>query len=79
MHPDTLIRIACCTWLSAPDSGLSPAQHAWLRTRLQSRTPLTPQERARLQAPLVLWCRRHGMGDQVAAQFEAREPLREKT
>lgn len=69
-HPDSLVRIACATWLTADDSGLTQAQQDWLRTRLQSMTPLSPVEKARLKAPLLVWCRRRGIAEKVAAQFE---------
>ena len=71
-HPDTLPRLACCLWLTALDSGLTKAQAAWLRTRLHSRAPFTPQERARVRPALLAWCAQHGL-DVVAQAWPGTE------
>jgi len=75
---DTLLRMALTCWCIDPAHGLTPAQHAWLTARLAARTPLTPEERARLRAPLLAWCRRVGgarLATVVACQYELCDPL----
>ena len=65
----TTLRTALTCWCIDPDHGMTPPQHAWLTIRLAARTPLTPEERARLRAPLLAWCRRCG-GERLAAMVE---------
>ena len=66
---DTLLRMALTCWCVDPEHGQTPSQHAWLTTRLTARTLLTPEERARLRAPLLAWCQRCG-GERLAAMVE---------
>ena len=73
VHPHTGLRIALCVWLTALDSGLSLEQQDWLRTRLHSRAPFTPQELARLKAPLLVWGVRQGMGERLADYLQDKE------
>ena len=67
-HPDTVLRIACAAYLTAPDSALTSAQADWLRARLQSQEAFTIEERQKIKAPLLAWCARRGIEVKVAAQ-----------
>ena len=53
----TVMRMALCLWLCDDASGLTQAQAAWLRARLD-RPDWVPSsgERAALRTPLLQWC-----------------------
>lgn len=70
---DRTLRTALSLWLTAVDSGLTPAQASWLRTRLRSVAPLTDAEKGKLRGPLLAWGRRQGIAAKIAAHFEAGE------
>ena len=65
----TVLRMALACWSIDPDHRMTPSQHAWLTMRLNDHTPLTPEERARLRAPLLAWAARLG-GERLAAVME---------
>ncbi len=70
---DTVLRMALVCWSIDPDHGMTPAQHAWLTTRLKDHTSLTSEERAQLREPLLAWCTRLGrerLQAVVARQYE---------
>lgn len=62
----TTLRMALMCWSVDPDHGMTPSQHLWVTTRLKDHTPLPPEERARLRAPLLAWAARFG-GERLAA------------
>ena len=52
---DTILRLALAMWAADVRSTCTPAQRAWIITRLQSRAPLSREERAKLHGPLFAW------------------------
>ena len=66
---DTVLRMALTCWCVDLGHGMTSEQHAWLTARLAERTPLTPEERARVRAPLLTWAARIG-GERLTAVLE---------
>jgi hypothetical protein len=54
-HPDIVLRLALACMVQDAESGLTPAQVAWIQTRLQSQAALAPRERARVYATVLRW------------------------
>lgn len=50
-----VLRFAVVLWCRDPTNGLSDAQVAWLRTRMQGLAPLTHAEHAKLVPRLLAW------------------------
>ena len=54
---DTVLRMALAAFAADPTSPLMPVQRQWIQDLVLRLEPLTPNERARLQAPLLAWVR----------------------
>lgn len=68
---DTVIRIALASMAADPTSPLTREQRHWIIDLAHRTTALTPQERQRLQTPLLAWVkeRQPRILDIVAGQF----------
>jgi len=69
---ETVLRLALMMFAADATSPCTDLQRRWLVQRLQYPRPLTPAERARLQAPLLAWYRQAHprTAPLVARQFE---------
>ena len=72
----TVLRMALMMYAVDATSPCTDLQRRWLVQRLQYPRPLTAQERARLQAPLLAWYRQAHprTAPLVARQFEEETP-----
>jgi len=73
---ETVLRMALAMFAADATSPCTDLQRRWLVQRLTYSRPLTPQERARLQAPLLAWYRQTHprTAPLVARQFEEATP-----
>jgi len=73
---ETLVRMALAMYAADATSPCTDLQRRWLVQRLHYPRPLTAQERARLQEPLLAWYRQAHprTAPLVARQFEEDTP-----
>lgn len=69
---ETVLRIALVCWAQDPLAALTEDQRQWIFARLnrQPSLPLTPSERAKVQAPLLAWAQTT-LGPEVVAKLTA--------